>query len=61
MVDAEGEERDRQVADLPALLRAGDLLVVNDTRVIPARLFARRCPGGGRIELLLIEKRDSLI
>ncbi len=33
---------DHQVADLPRLLRAGDLLVVNDTRVIPAQLSARR-------------------
>jgi len=37
------------------VLRPGDLLVVNDTRVIPARLFGRRRPGGGRVELLLIE------
>ncbi|MEM9554405.1 MAG: tRNA preQ1(34) S-adenosylmethionine ribosyltransferase-isomerase QueA [Acidobacteriota bacterium] len=47
--------RHRRVADLPELLRAGDLLVVNDTRVVPARLFGRR-PGGGRAELLLLEK-----
>ncbi len=47
----------RRVDELPELLRAGDLLVVNDTRVIPARLHARRLPGGGRLELLLTEKR----
>ena len=34
--------RDHIVRDLPALLRPGDLLVFNDTRVIPARLFGRR-------------------
>lgn len=56
VLDAEGEERHRRVADLPWLLRPGDLLVVNDTRVIPARIFARRRPGGGRSELLLLEK-----
>jgi S-adenosylmethionine:tRNA ribosyltransferase-isomerase len=39
------------VLDLPALLEPGDVLVVNDTRVIPARLFARR--GAARIEVLL--------
>jgi S-adenosylmethionine:tRNA ribosyltransferase-isomerase len=33
---------DRQIAELPALLRRGDLLVANDTRVLPARLWARR-------------------
>jgi S-adenosylmethionine:tRNA ribosyltransferase-isomerase len=54
-LDREGPERHRRVRDLPALLRAGDLLVVNDTRVIPARLFARR-PGGGALELLLVER-----
>ncbi len=47
----------RRVDELPELLCAGDLLVVNDTRVIPARLHARRLPGGGRLELLLVEKR----
>lgn len=46
----------RTIADIPGLLRAGDLLVVNDTKVIPARLFARRRPGGGRCELLLLER-----
>lgn len=56
VLDAEGEARHRRVADLPGLLRPGDLLVVNDTRVIPARLFARRLPGGGKMELLLTEK-----
>ena len=35
---------DRTVRDLPSLLRAGDLLVVNDTKVLPARLFGRRGP-----------------
>jgi S-adenosylmethionine:tRNA ribosyltransferase-isomerase len=41
------------VSALPELLHPGDLLVVNDTRVIPARLFGRR-PSGGAVELLLI-------
>ncbi|MGH9381386.1 MAG: tRNA preQ1(34) S-adenosylmethionine ribosyltransferase-isomerase QueA [Thermoanaerobaculia bacterium] len=56
VLDAEGERRHRRVDDLPELLSPGDLLVVNDTRVIPARLFARREPGGGRVELLLAEQ-----
>jgi S-adenosylmethionine:tRNA ribosyltransferase-isomerase len=43
---------DRQIAELPSLLAPGDLLVFNDTRVIPARLRAVK-PTGGRIELLL--------
>ncbi|MFQ5527263.1 MAG: tRNA preQ1(34) S-adenosylmethionine ribosyltransferase-isomerase QueA [Thermoanaerobaculia bacterium] len=46
----------RNIRDLPALLDPGDLLVVNNTRVIAARLFGRR-PGGGRSEILLVEPR----
>jgi S-adenosylmethionine:tRNA ribosyltransferase-isomerase len=42
------------VRDLPAWLRPGDLLVLNDTRVIAARVRGRR-PSGGRLELLLCE------
>ena len=37
-------------------LRAGDVLVLNDTRVFPARLLGRRLPGGGRLECLLVER-----
>ncbi len=51
---ADAAPRHLHVSDLPNLLRAGDLLVVNDTRVIPARLLGRRAPGGGRIEVLLV-------
>lgn len=45
----------RSVADLPSLLRDGDLLVLNDTRVIPARIFAQR-ETGGRVEIFLLER-----
>lgn len=44
----------RTVADLPRVLRPGDLLVLNDARVVPARVHGRR-PSGGRLELLLLE------
>ena len=37
-------------------LRDGDLLVLNQTRVIPARLFARKIPSGGRVEILLLRQ-----
>ncbi len=43
---------DRGIRDLPDLLRAGDLLVFNDTRVIPARLFGTK-ETGGRVEILI--------
>lgn len=59
VLDAAGGERHRSIRDLPALLEPGDLLVVNDTRVLRARLFARRRPGGARIELLLAERHDE--
>jgi S-adenosylmethionine:tRNA ribosyltransferase-isomerase len=42
--------------DLPSLLQPGDLLVVNDTRVFPARLIGRRLPGGGAAECLLVRR-----
>ena len=43
---------DQQVRDLPQWLRAGDLLVFNDTRVIPARIFGQK-DTGGRVEILI--------
>lgn len=60
VLDREGAERHRRISDLPRLLRPGDLLVLNDTRVIPARLHGhRRLPSGeagGRMEILLVER-----
>ncbi len=41
--------------DLPSLLRPGDLLVLNNSRVLPARLFGRKLRGGGSVEILLLE------
>jgi S-adenosylmethionine:tRNA ribosyltransferase-isomerase len=52
---AKGGLHDRTVRDLPALLKPGDLLVFNDTRVIPARLIGKR-PSGGEVEALLIRE-----
>lgn len=48
---------DRGIADLPNLLRPGDILVANDTRVIPAQLSARR--GGARIGITLDQPRPD--
>jgi S-adenosylmethionine:tRNA ribosyltransferase-isomerase len=55
-----GELSDRQFAELPELLRRGDLLVVNDTRVFAARLLGRRLPGGGAAECLLVRQLEAL-
>jgi S-adenosylmethionine:tRNA ribosyltransferase-isomerase len=49
---------DHHFFDLPGLLKPGDLLVVNDTRVIPARLFGRK-ESGGRVEILVLEHQDT--
>ena len=47
------------LAALPEWLQAGDLLVVNDARVFPARLLGQRVPSGGAIECLLLERLDD--
>jgi S-adenosylmethionine:tRNA ribosyltransferase-isomerase len=51
-LDHESQLADRGFADLPDILRPGDLLVLNDTRVMPARLHGRKS-SGGRIEILI--------
>jgi S-adenosylmethionine:tRNA ribosyltransferase-isomerase len=51
--------RDHRIGDLPSLLAPGDLIVVNDTRVIAARLIGRRDPSGGIVECLLLRQMDG--
>ena len=46
----------RRFYDLPEYLRAGDVIVLNDTRVVPARLHGTRSGTGGRVELLLLSR-----
>lgn len=48
----------RRFTDLPEYLAPGDCLVLNTTRVMPARLVGRKQPTGGRVELLLLEACD---
>ena len=50
---------DWTVQDLPMLLRPGDLVVVNETRVRAARLWGRREPTGGKVEVLLVGRRGD--
>jgi len=59
LVVGDGLPKDRRFADFPAWLRAGDVLVVNETRVVRARLRGRREPGGGAVELLLLRPADG--
>jgi S-adenosylmethionine:tRNA ribosyltransferase-isomerase len=63
LLEVGAELRDRVFSDLPGLLFPGDLLVFNDTRVVPARLSAWRLTGG-RVEILLerpVAPREALV
>lgn len=55
-----GETRHMHFYDLPSLLRPGDCLVLNDSRVLPARLIGRRAGGGACEVLLLIDRGDNV-
>lgn len=58
-----GRFHDRRFADLPDLLDPGDLLVFNNTRVIPARLWARK-ESGGRVEIMIervVDEREAVV
>ena len=54
-----GETGHRHFYDLPSLLRPGDCLIMNDSRVLPARLLGRRLPGGGACEVLLLADKGE--
>lgn len=56
-IDAETPPAHRSIKDLPTLVRAGDVIVLNDTRVIPARLKLTR-DTGGQVEVLLVDIVD---
>jgi len=55
----DGGIQHRHVRDLPEFLSDNDLMVVNDTKVIPARIFGKRRDTDGRVELLLLEKIEG--
>jgi S-adenosylmethionine:tRNA ribosyltransferase-isomerase len=60
VLDREASSRRHTViSELPSLLRTGDLLVVNNTRVIAARLLGKRVPSGGAVECLLLSPIDG--
>lgn len=56
-----GEWGHRHFFDLPSLLRPGDCLVLNDSRVLPARLLGHRDPTGGAVEVLLLVDRGDRV
>lgn len=50
-----------EFTDFPRLIRTGDVVVVNNTRVFPARLQGHRDPSGGRVEVLLVREMESSV
>lgn len=54
-----GEVKHRRFVDLKEYMQAGDCLVINDTKVIPARLYGKREVSGGAVELLLLKRRQG--
>lgn len=56
---ATGAWEHRHFFDLPEYLRSGDCLILNDSRVLPARLLGQRLPGGGACEVLLLIDRGE--
>jgi S-adenosylmethionine:tRNA ribosyltransferase-isomerase len=62
ILDRQAQTRkDSQFEHLPDYLRARDVVVVNNTRVFPARLIAQREPSGGRVEVLLVREVEQAI
>ncbi len=61
VVHKDGTLEHRIFRDIVEYLRPGDLLVVNDTRVLPARLLGRKPGTGGRVETLLLDKASGLL
>lgn len=53
---ASGTIEHRRISDIGAYLRAPDVLVLNNTKVIPARIFGHKAASGGKVELLLLEE-----
>ena len=54
-----GAIEDRRFSDITEYLKPGDCLILNDSRVLPARLYGRRKPTGGAVELLLLNQREQ--
>ena len=56
---ATGQLAHRRFRNIGDCLRPGDLLVANESRVIPARVYGRKVPSGGKVELLLLSRRND--
>jgi len=56
---ADGQVSHLKFHQIPEILRPPDVLVLNQTRVMPARLFGRKIPSGGKVEILLLRRLDT--
>jgi len=54
-----GALSDHRIIDLPGLLKPGDVVVVNDTKVLPVRLVGVKQPSGGKVEVVLVKAREN--
>ena len=61
VLHSEDDSRHQKISDLPSILQSGDLLVINNTKVVPARLFAKRETTGGQLEILLVERKSEIL
>ncbi len=50
---------DHRIIDLPDLLKPGDVVAINDTKVLPVRLVGIKQPGGGKVEVVLVKAREN--
>ncbi|MCH1514850.1 MAG: S-adenosylmethionine:tRNA ribosyltransferase-isomerase, partial [Acidimicrobiales bacterium] len=55
LIDIENQIRHSRILDFPEIIKPGDLIVMNNTRVLPARFHTRK-PTGGKVEILLLEE-----
>ena len=55
----QGPVSNYRISDLPDLLHPGDLVVVNDTKVLPVRVVGTKDPGGGKVEVLLVKEGEE--
>ena len=55
LIDIENQIRHSRILDFPEIIKPGDLIVMNNTRVLPARFHTHK-PTGGKVEILLLEE-----
>jgi len=59
LVDIENQIHHSKISDFPEIIKPGDLIVMNNTRVLPARFYAHKTTGG-KVEILLLEESKEV-